>query len=93
MINANVLKGINELLEQRGILLRSDQTFGDMVSRALNISNHQSEVLLEALHEGASVEAAASAAGIDPANTEYDVLIAIERAVRDARSRPNGLRC
>jgi hypothetical protein len=37
MISANVIKGVHELLEERGIRPEPDETFGDMVARALDI--------------------------------------------------------
>jgi hypothetical protein len=48
MISANVIKGVHELLEERGIRPEPNETFGDMVARALDISRRQSEILLEA---------------------------------------------
>jgi hypothetical protein len=81
MISANVIRGVNELLEERGIRLYPDETFGDMVARTLNLSNQQSEILLDRLHGGATLEDAAAIAEIDPATLENEVIVAIARAV------------
>jgi hypothetical protein len=87
MISANVIKGVHELLEQRGIHPKPDETFGDTVARALDISAHQSETLLEHLHDGASVEEAVAAAEIDVAQVPGDLLIRIAIAIGTALGR------
>ena len=89
MINANVIKGVHELLEERGIRPKPDETFGDMVARALDISRRQSEILLESLHGGASVDEAVAAAEIDPSHLEGDLLVRIARAIGTALGRVN----
>lgn len=87
MISSNVIKGVHELLEERGIRPEPDETFGDVVGRALHISSHQSERLLEGLHSGESVEVAASAAGIDASSVDRDLLIRLARAIGTALGR------
>jgi hypothetical protein len=87
MISANVIKGVTELLEEENIQLNPDETFGEMVARKLDITNRQSEILLERLHDGATVEEAAAAAGIDPELTHNDTLISIARAIGTALGR------
>ena len=89
MINANVVKGVHELLEERGIRPKPDEAFGDMVARALDISGRQSEILLESLHDGASVDEAVAAAEIDPSHLEGDLLVQIARAIGTALGRLN----
>lgn len=81
MISANVIKGVHELLEERGIRPSPDETLGDTVARALDISERQSEVLLEALHDGASVEEAAAKAEIDTTRIHGDLLIRIATTI------------
>ena len=89
MINANVVKGVHELLEERGIRPKPDETFGDMVARALDISGRQSEILLQSLHDGASVDEAVAAAEIDTSHLEGDLLVQIARAIGTALGRVN----
>ena len=87
MISANVIKGVHELLEEHGIRPKQDEPLGDTVARALDISPRQSEVLLEALHDGASVQAAAAAAGIDTTRIQGDLLIRIATVIGTALGR------
>ena len=89
MISANVIKGVHELLNQRGIRANLDETFGDTVARALGISARQSEILLERLHDGASVDEAAAAAEIDVAQVPEDLLVRIAIAIGTALGRAN----
>lgn len=89
MISANVIKGVHELLEERGIRPNSDENFGDVVARALHISRQQSEILLESLHDGDSVDQAAVAAGIDPSDLQGDLLVRIASAIGTALGRVN----
>jgi len=89
MISANVIKGVHELLNQRGIRANPDETFGDTVARALGISARQSEILLERLHDGASVNEAAAAAEIDVAQVPEDLLVRIAIAIGTALGRAN----
>jgi hypothetical protein len=89
MISANVIKGVHELLDQRGIRPRPDETFGETVARALDISARQSEILLERLHDGASVDEAAAAAEIDLAQVPNDLLVRLATAIGTALGRVN----
>ena len=89
MINANVVKGVHELLEEHGIKPKLDEAFGDTVARALGISGRQSEILLESLHEGGSVDQAVAAAEIDTSDLNGDLLVHIARAIGIALGRLN----
>ena len=89
MINANVIKSVHELLEERGIRTKPDETFGDMVARTLRINSRQSEILLDSLHDGASIEVAVAAAEIDTSHLEPDLLVQIARAIGTALGRVN----
>jgi len=89
MISANVVNGVHELLEERGIRTKPDETFGDTVARALGISSRQSEILLESLHDGASIEVAVATAEIDTSHLEPDLLVQIARAIGTALGRVN----
>lgn len=74
MISAQVLKGIEELLGQRGVRVRNGENMGDAVARELGISPTQAERLLETLHDGGTVEEAIQRANITalpPAHSEF----------------------
>jgi hypothetical protein len=87
MISANVIKGVKELLEDEGIRLEPDETFGEMVARRLAISDAASETLLESLHDGATVEQAVAKAGMDPARAGDQTLLSLARAIGTALGR------
>jgi hypothetical protein len=89
MINANVVKGVHELLEEHHIKPKPDEAFGDTVARALGISGRQSEILLESLHEGGSVDEAIAAAEIDSSDFNRDLLVHVARAIGTALGRMN----
>ena len=80
MISAEVIKGVQELLQERGIHKNPDENLGDFVARELRISDHQAQVLLESLHDGHTVKEAAQSAGIDQATAGKDLLTQIARA-------------
>ena len=81
MVSANVIKGVQKLLEDRGIQPEPDETFEDTLASVLSISRRQSDIFLVSLHDGATFEAAAAAAEIDNSNPERDFLIRIARAI------------
>ncbi len=89
MISANVIKGVHELLEERGIRPKPDETFGDLVARALDISARQSEILVKSLHDGASLEEATVAAEIDTSQIQGDLLIRLATAIGTALGQMN----
>jgi hypothetical protein len=81
VIEASVIKGIHELLGEHGAEPIPNEQFGDFVARALNITASQAEVLLEALHSGATVEEAMTKAEIGPANINRELLLIVARAI------------
>jgi hypothetical protein len=87
MISAEVIKGVQELLEGRGVQQRPDEKFGDFVARGLGISARQAEILLDALHDGHDVEDAARAAEIDSTAVGGDLLVQLARAIGIALGR------
>jgi len=64
MIHAETVKAAQQLLRERGVEHRTDETWGDYFARALNVSQAKAEVFLEALHRGCTVEEAKRSAGI-----------------------------
>ncbi len=87
MISAEVIKGVQELLEKRGLQQRENERLSDFVARGLEISDHKAEVLLEALHEGADVNDAALRAGVDQSAVDQDMLAGIAQAIGSAAGR------
>ncbi|MEP6963762.1 MAG: hypothetical protein ABI995_16915 [Acidobacteriota bacterium] len=87
MISANVIKGVHEILEERGIRPEPDEPLANVVARALGISSRQSEILLEVLHDGATLEQAIAAAEINVAYIQEDFLPRIARAIGAALGR------
>jgi hypothetical protein len=87
MISAEVIKGVQELLEARGVKQKPNEKFGDYVARGLGISARQSDVLLEALHGGDTVDEAVRKADIDSAAVSEDLLIQLARAIGSALGR------
>ena len=64
MIHGETVKAVQELLKDRGVEQRQDESWGDYVARGLHISDGKAEAFLEALHAGRSVEEARRAVGI-----------------------------
>jgi len=87
MISAEVIKGVKELLEERGVAQRSGERFGDFVARGLGISAAQAETLLESVHEGHTVEEALQAAGLTSEQVNRDLLTQVARAIGAALGR------
>jgi len=81
MVSAEVIKGVNQLLVDAGVQPRANESFGDFVARGLGISARQSEVLLSALHDGATVQEAILKAGIEPARVDQDLLKKVARLI------------
>ena len=87
MISAEVIKGVEQLLQERGGRQGPNERFGDFVARELGIPPNQAEILLASLHDGNSVEQATRAAGIDPAALNQDLLVQVARAIGSALGR------
>ena len=87
MISAEVIKGVQELLEGRGVQQRPGEPFGDFVARSLGISARQTEILLDTLHDGHDVEDAIRAAEIDPTAVGDGLLVQLARAIGTALGR------
>jgi hypothetical protein len=87
MISAEVIKGVQELLEGRGVQQKAGEKFGDVVARELGISARQTEILLEALHDGHDVDDAVRAAEIDPTAVSGDLLVQLARVIGTALGR------
>ena len=87
MISAEVIKGVQDLLEGRGIEQRPQEKFGDYAARGLGISARQAEVLLDSLHDGDTIEEAVRKADIDSASVSEDLLFQVARAIGSAMGR------
>ena len=87
MINAPVMKAVQELLHERGVAQRQNERLGDYVARGLDLSAAQAEALLEALHEGCAIEEAQLRAGIVPSAGNEGLLTAIAQAIGTALGR------
>lgn len=70
-----------QVLEERGIKLEPGTTFVEMVSLTLRLPKKQCETFLESIYNGATVEQAASAAGLEFAELQNDALIEAAQAI------------
>lgn len=84
MIEANVIKGVHEILGEHGPQPGPGERLSDYVARALKISGAQAEVFLEALHDGSTPEQAAAKAEINPATADLDLLTRMAQAIGTA---------
>jgi len=75
MITGQVIKGVEELLRERGVHMQNDERLGDTVARELGISPAQAERLLETLHDGGTVEEAIVAAGVPSLTAPHNELM------------------
>jgi hypothetical protein len=73
-----------QVLEERGIKLEEGQTFTEVVAVTLRVPKKQSEAFLEAIYNGATVEQAASAAGLDLALLQNEAMIDAAQAIAAA---------
>jgi hypothetical protein len=64
MIHVETVKAVQELLRDRGIEQRPDESWGDYVARGLGVSGAKAQAFLDALHRGCSVGEAQLVAGI-----------------------------
>jgi hypothetical protein len=81
MMQAPVIQAVQKLLQEHGVEKRVDERLGDYVARGLNATPAQAERLLEALHEGKTIEEAQAEAGIPPGGASAGLLTAIGRTV------------
>jgi hypothetical protein len=87
MINAPVIRAVENVLHKRGIEQRPGERLGDFVARGLGISESQAETFLACLHEGASLQQAEAQAGINIDPDHHTLLIEIARAIGVALGR------
>ena len=81
MISAEVIKGIQDLLVEQGAEQRTGERLSDFVARGLGASPQQTEILLESLHDGESIDGACLAAGIDRTTISDDLLVQLARVI------------
>jgi hypothetical protein len=87
MITANVIRAVQDLLNERGIEQRTNERLGDYVARGLGISDSKAEAFLQAVHDGASIEEAEQQTGINIETAHRPLLIEIARAIGVAMGR------
>ena len=81
------MKAVQELLINRGIEQRENESVGDYIARGLGISDAKAQTFIEALHGGASLEEAKAAAGIEVEDAGNTLLIDIARVIGSALGR------
>jgi fructose-1-phosphate kinase PfkB-like protein len=85
MVSAEAIKGVNDLLRERGIEQKPNERVADYVARGLGITAQQADVLLQAMHSGVPVDEAVVLAGINPASiADPDLLTRLARLVGSA---------
>jgi len=85
MVSAEAIKGVNDLLRERGIEQKPGERVADYVARGLGITAQQADVLLQSMHSGVSVDEAVVLAGIDPASiADQDLLTRLARVIGSA---------
>lgn len=87
MINAPVIRAVQELLKSHGIEERPGERLSDFVARGLGITDAEAELFLERVHDGATVEEAEEAAGISVDVTKRGLLVDLARAIGTALGR------
>ena len=87
MISAEVIKSVQQLLQERGIEQKTNEKFGDYVARGLGISSRQADLFLQLLNEGKSVDGAIKIAEIDTTTVSEDLLNQDARAIGSALGR------
>jgi hypothetical protein len=90
MINAPVIRAVQDLLKSRGIEERQGERLADHVARGLGITDAEAELFLERVHDGATVEQAEEAAGINVDVVKRPLLVDIARAIGSALGRLSG---
>lgn len=90
MISSEVIKGVQELLVERGLQQKQDERLGDFVARGLGITPAQAEVLLSTLHDGGDVDQAVAAAAIDRSAVNHELLTQLARVIGSTLGRATG---
>lgn len=91
MIHAETVKAVQELLKDRGIEQRENETWGDYVARGLGVSAGKAEAFLEALHRGCSIGEAQMVAGIRDRGALVKMARTVGRAVGKIRRQAGGV--
>jgi hypothetical protein len=84
MINPNVLRAVSEVLESHHVTRRRDERMADVVARALDLSDAETQRWLEALSNGCSIEEANRRAGIDSHRGSATLLVTVAQAIGKA---------
>lgn len=87
MINAPVIRAVQDLLRERGVEQRENEQLGDFVARGLDISGGEAEMFLQLVHDGVPVEEAMVRAGIPPTKAGNTLLVDIAKAIGVALGR------
>ena len=81
MINPNILKAVHELLQERGIDQKQNESLSDYIARGLDLSDGETVRLLEALDSGMTIEEAQKAAGATLSSDHQGLALSIPRAI------------
>lgn len=87
MIREQIERCEQEILQERGIHLEPGTTFVEMVALTLRIPKKQSETFLESIYNGATVEQAASAAGLEISQIQNEEMIGAAQEIGSTLSR------
>ena len=87
MITAPVVNAVQQLLQERGYVKQTDERMGDYIARGLHITSAQAETLIEALHEGKTLEQAQAEAGVTPEPDNSQLLTDIATTIGRALGR------
>jgi hypothetical protein len=87
MIQAPVLKAVQDLLHESGIEKRADERLSDYIARGLDLSGPQAETFIEALHHGKTVEEAQAEAHIVPGQKNQSLLVDLARRIGSTLGR------
>ena len=84
MINPNVLKAVHDLLQERGIEQRQNESLSEYIARGLGLSDGETVKLLEALDSGKTIEEAQEAAGVTLTPQFQGLAVSIAKAIGTA---------
>jgi hypothetical protein len=87
MINAPVIRAVQDVLRERGFEQRPNERLGDFVARGLGVSDAEAEVFIQSVHDGASLDEAQARAGIRVEPVGQTLLTDIARAIGAALGR------